>query len=301
MKNTRKNNIHHTTGDGIFKIFIYVYITIAFLVVLYPLVYVLSASFSSVNAVVSGRVWLWPVDVSFDAYKAVFKSKNLLMGYKNSIIYTALGTTVNLLVTILAAYPLSRKDLKGRNLFTGVFAFTMLFSGGMIATYMVVNNLRLINTIWAIILPGAISVWNMIIMRTYFQSAIPNELYESASLDGCGDFKFLIMIVLPLSKTIIAVIAMYYAVGHWNSYFNPMLYLTDMKKYPLQMVLREILILGQMESDMIRAMNADQFRQGLGQLLKYSVIVVSSVPMLLVYACIQKYFVKGVMIGAIKG
>jgi multiple sugar transport system permease protein/putative aldouronate transport system permease protein len=154
---------------------------------------------------------------------------------------------------------------------------------------------------WALILPGSMSVWNMIIMRTYFQSSIPDELYESACLDGCSDGRFLLPIVLPLSKTILAVIAMFYAVGHWNNYFAPMLYLTDMKKYPLQLVLREILILGQMESDMMRAMDAERYRQGLWQILKYAVIVVSSVPMLIVYVFIQKYFIRGVMIGAIKG
>jgi len=280
---------------------IYGYVAVSFLVVLYPLLYVVSASFSSVNAVVSGRVWLWPVGLSTEAYKAVFRSQNLLRGYGNSILYTALGTTVNLVVTVLAAYPLSRTDLKGRRFFTGLFAFTMLFSGGMIATYIVVQGLGLLDTVWALVLPGAMSVWNMIIMRTFFQSSIPGELYEAASMDGCGDFRFLLTIVLPLSKAILAVVALYYAVDHWNGYFQPMLYLTDSHKYPLQMVLREILILGQMESDSILAMNAESFMQGAGQLLKFSVIVVSSVPMLIVYMFVQKYFVKGVMIGAIKG
>jgi len=301
MKQQNKNLIRLTTGDLLFKTFVFLYLSVSFVIVLYPLVYVVSASFSGMSAVVSGRVWLWIVDFTLEAYEYVFKSQNIMMGYRNSIIYTAVGTVFNVMITILAAYPLSRKDLKGRAAFTGFFAFTMLFSGGMIATYVVVSTVRLMDNMWALILPGSMSVWNMIIMRTYFQSSIPDELYESASLDGCSDGRFLITIVLPLSKTILAVIAMFYAVGHWNSYFSPMLYLRDMKKYPLQLVLREILILGQMESDMIRAMDAERFRQGLWQVLKYAVIVVSSVPMLIVYVCIQKYFIKGVMIGAIKG
>lgn len=297
----KKGLIRPTPGDRIFQVGVQLYLLVSFLLVAYPLIYILSASFSDVRAVTSGRVWLWPVDFSLEAYRTVFESKNIVSGYLNSLYYTALGTAVNVAMTLMAAYPLSRRDLKGRAGLSWLFSFTMLFSGGMIPGYMLVSKLDLINTVWALVLPGAISAWNMIIMRTYFQTSIPEELYEAASLDGCSDIRFLLRIVLPLSGPIVAVITLYYAVGHWNSYFNPMLYLTDAAKYPLQMVLREILILGQMESDMMRAMDAERFRQGLGQLLKYAVIVVSSVPVLIVYLFVQKHFVKGVMIGAIKG
>ena len=301
MNDVKNALIRQTAGDRIFKWFVYFYLSASFLIVLYPLVYVVSASFSDMNAVLSARVWLWPVDPTLEVYAYVFNSQNIINGYRNSIVYTAVGTAFNLAVTVLAAYPLSRKELKGRAVFTGFFAFTMLFSGGMIATYVVVSMTGLLNSMWALIIPASMSVWNMIIMRTYFQSSIPEELYESACLDGCDDGRYLLTIILPLSKTILAVVAMFYAVGHWNSYFSAMLYLRDMKKYPLQLVLREILILGQMESDMIRAMDAERARQGIWQVLKYAVIVVSSVPMLVVYGFIQKSFIKGVMIGAIKG
>lgn len=273
----------------------------AFLMVLYPLIYVVSASFSEPSTVTSGQLWLFPVKWSVRPYELVFKSRNLITGFCNSLIYTVAGTVVSLVVTVLAAYPLSRPDLKGKNLFILFFSFTMIFSGGMIPSYLVVQSLGLLNTMWSLILPGALSIWNMVIMRTYFQSTIPNELYEAACLDGCTDFKFLIRVVLPLSTTILSVIGIYYAIGYWNSYFTPMMYLTDMSKYPLQLILREILILGQMEQDATRAMLANEVSQGIGQVLKYSVIVVSTLPMILFYVLIQKNFVKGVMIGALKG
>lgn len=289
------------TSDLSFKLTTYVLLILGVLVVLYPLIYVVSASVSQPSTVTSGKLWLFPVDLSFRAYELVFQNQNLLRGFANSVLYTVVGTVINLIVTICAAYPLARKDLRGKKFFMAYFTFTMLFSGGMIASYMVVNKLHMLDTLWSLILPGALSVWNMVIMKTYFQSTIPEELYEAATLDGSSDFGFLLRIVLPLSTTVLGVIGIYYAIGHWNSYFTPMMYLTDMKKYPLQLILREILILGQIDQSSVKGMLSEEFSQGVGQLLKYAVIVVSSLPMILVYAFMQKFFVKGVMIGAIKG
>lgn len=290
-----------TGGDRIFMVFVYAFLTIWFLIVAYPLIYVISASFSSTRAVVSGQVWLFPVEPSLLGYETVFKTDAVLRGYANSLFYTVAGTAVNVIVTILAAYPLSRKTFYGRNLFMGLFTFTMLFSGGLIPIYLVVKTLGLLNTRWAMILPIAMSVWNMIIARTFFQSTIPDELYEAGEMDGCGDIRFLPLLVLPLSKPIIAVLILFYAVQHWNSYFHALIYLKDPELYPLQIVLRNILIINQMDTNMIADIDQLKRQQGLAELLKFSLIVVASVPMMLAYPFIQKYFVRGVMIGALKG
>lgn len=293
--------IRESGSDRLFNVMNYAMLTLTLLVVLYPLVYVVSASFSSSYAVLSGKVWLWPVDPSLDGYKAIFKNSNVLTGFKNTFIYTVAGTFVNIFMTVLAAYPLSRKDFRGRNVFMLLFVFTMMFSGGLIPTYLVVKNLQLIDTIWAMLIPTALSVWNVIIMRTYFQTTIPGELLEASQIDGCTDFRFLLRIVLPLSGPIIAVIALFYAVGHWNQYFNAMIYLKSPDLYPLQLILRDILVQNEVKIDMLGDVKSAAARQGLRELLKYSLIVVSSVPLLLVYPFVQKFFVKGVMIGSIKG
>lgn len=289
-----------TTGDKVFRAAVYVYLIVSFLLVFYPILYIVSASFSDVTAVTSGRVWLWPVQFSLDAYTAVFQSRNLMTGYTNSALYAVVGTVISVSVTIMGAYPLSRKDLVGRGVVTTFFAITMWFSGGMIPTYLLIKNLGLINTFWVMVLPG-VSVWNMILMRTYFTHNIPEELYESAALDGCRDGWFIVRVVLPLSTAIIAVIALYSVVGYWNSYFNALMYLTDYKRYPLQVFLRELLIMNQQDSDMLNVLSQSQVKMGLGQLLRFSTIVVSTAPVLLLYAFLQRFFVKGVMIGAIKG
>ncbi len=293
--------IKEASGDRLFDAINYIILSIVLLLVLYPLVYVVSASFSSTNAVLSGRVWLWPVEFSLDGYKAVFKNKMVLTGFLNTFIYTAIGTLVNVILSIMAAYPLSRKDFKGRNFFMLMLVFTMMFNGGLIPSYLVVKNLGMIDTIWSMVIPVALSVWNVIIMRTYFQVTLPSELLEAAQMDGCTDIKFLIRIVLPLSGPIIAVIALFYAVGHWNQYFNALIYLKSAKLYPLQLVLRDILIQNEVNIDMLGDAKTAAARQGLRELLKYSLIVVSSLPLLAVYPFIQKYFVKGVMLGSIKG
>lgn len=274
----------------------------ALLAVVYPLIYIFSASFSSAHAVSYGRVRLWPVEPSIEGYKAVFRHTMIMSGYANTILYTVAGTAVNVVMTILAAYPLSRKNLQGRNLIMFLFTFTMLFSGGLIPTYILIRNLGLLNNRLAMILPQAIGVWNLIITRTFFQQTIPSELHEAALMDGCSDIRFLGAVVLPLSKAIIAVLVLFYGVFHWNAFFDAFIYLSDTEKYPLQIVLREILVLNEMLGEMmdIDPELAEKLR-GLANLLKYSLIVVASVPVWLVYPFVQKQFVKGVMIGSIKG
>lgn len=238
---------------------------------------------------------------SLEGYIAVFKHHLLLNSFKNSIFYTVVGTLINVSVTITAAYALSRKDLFGKNLIMLLFVFTMFFNGGLIPTYILVQSLGILNTPWALWLPLAVSIWNLIIARAYFQATLPHELLEAAQMDGCNDFKFLFKIAMPLSGPIIAVISLFYAVGHWNQYFNALIYLNDPQLYPLQLVLREILILSQIDFDMITDEEAMMAIAGLGELLKYALIVVAAAPLMILYPFIQKYFVKGVMIGAIKG
>jgi multiple sugar transport system permease protein/putative aldouronate transport system permease protein len=279
----------------------YVILSLFLAAVLYPCIFIVSASFSSTEAVVSGRVWLWPVDPGLQGYRAVFENKAVWRGFLNSIYYTGVGTFCNVCLTVIAAYPLSRRDFVGRSVFMFLFVFTILFSGGMIPTYLLVKQLGMLNTVWAMILPSALSVFNVIITRTYFQTTIPNEMLEAAQMDGCSDIRFLRRIVLPLSGPILAVITLFYAVGHWNSYFNALLYLNDRSLFPLQLVLRGILIQNQIDPSMM--MNEEDLvaRQGLADLLKYSLIVVATVPVLVIYPFVQKHFVKGVMIGSVKG
>ncbi len=300
---TQRVDVKDTTGDRIFMFFNYLVLTALLVVVLYPLIYITSASFSDAVAVSSGRVWLWPVEPGLAGYEAIFKNKLLVSGFANSLFYTGVGTLINVVMTILAAYPLSRRDLPGRTFLTFLFFFTMLFSGGLIPTYLVVRDLGLLNTRWALLLPGALGVWNVLIMRTYFQVSIPPELYEAAQLDGANDFTYLGRIVLPLSGPIIAVVALFYAIGHWNAFFNALIYLTDKSLWPLQLVLREILVENQIDPTMLAGLDAREMarRQELRDLLKYSLIIVATVPLLLVYPFVQKHFVRGIMLGSVKG
>ncbi|MBW7456432.1 carbohydrate ABC transporter permease [Paenibacillus sepulcri] len=288
-------------GDRLFSIVNYVFLAFMALLVLYPLIYIVSASFSSSNAVISGRVWLWPVEPNLEGYKAIFKNSMITTGFTNSIIYTVAGTSINVILTVLAAYPLSRHDFVGRNYFMFLFVFTMMFTGGLIPTYLLVQDLGLTDTRWAMLLPTALSVWNMIITRTYFQTTLPTEMLEAAHLDGCSDLKFLWKIVIPLSGPILAVITLFYAVSQWNQYFNALIYLKDRDLYPLQIVLREILVQNQVDLNMLTDVEQAAQREGLRELLKYSLIVVSSAPLLLIYPFVQKFFVKGIMIGSLKG
>jgi putative aldouronate transport system permease protein len=293
--------IRDNASDRLFSLGTYLVLALFLVVLLYPLIYIVSASFSSGTAVVSGRVWLWPVDLSLDGYRAVFRDRAVVSGFLNSLFYTVVGTAVNVVLTLLAAYPLARKDLYGRGVFIVLFIVPLLFSGGLIPTYLVVKDVGLLNTRWALIIPTALAVWNVIITRTYFQITIPDELLEAAQLDGASDFAFFFRIVLPLSGPIIAVNALFYAVGHWNEYFNALLYLTNPALFPLQLVLREILVQNQVDLTMMTDVQQYLARQNLAALLKYSLIVVASVPMLAFYPFVQKYFVKGIMIGSLKG
>ncbi|MBJ6359938.1 carbohydrate ABC transporter permease [Paenibacillus sp. GCM10012307] len=288
-------------GDRLFTILNYVILSLFLITVLYPLIYILSASISDPSAVISGKVWLWPVGFSLDGYSAVFEHRLIWSGFRNSIYYTVFGTLINVVMTIMAAYPLARKDFYGRNLIMMLFVFTTMFSGGLIPSYLLVKDLGMLNSVWAMVLPGALSVWNVIITRTYFQSTIPDELLEAAQLDGCNDFSFVWRMVLPLSGPIIAVISLYYAVGHWNQFFSALIYLKKQSLYPLQIILRDILIQNDVDAMMLTDVDQAAKREALRQLLKFSLIVVSTFPLLVVYPFVQKYFVKGVMIGSLKG
>ena len=287
--------------DKIFHLIIILILTIFLLLVLYPCIYVLSASFSSGAAVQAGKVVLFPVDMSLEGYKTVFNTPNVWIGFKNSILYTVFGTALNIVLTMTAAYCLSRKDLPGRNGIMLFFTFTMFFNGGIITTYMVVRGLGLLNTPLSVILPVGINVYNLIVARTFIQSSIPGELLEAATIDGCSDIGYFIKIVLPLSKAIIAVLVLYYGVYHWNSYFNAMLYLHDKSIYPLTLFLREILMADQIDPSTVADPELQAKIAEAAGVIKYALIVVSMVPVMLVYPFIQKYFVKGVMIGSIKG
>jgi putative aldouronate transport system permease protein len=293
--------IGETRGDRIFTVCNYIFLSLLVLSVLYPLIYVLSASLSSTNAVASGRVWLFPVEFSLLGYKTIFEYSKIWTGYGNSLFYMVVGTTVNVVLTILAAYPLSRRDFYGRGIFMFLFVFTMMFNGGLIPNYLLVQDLGLLNSRWALIIPNALSVFNVIITMSFFKSTIPNELLESAQLDGCNDFKFLFKVVLPLSAPIIAVISLFYAVGHWNSYFSALIYLRDASLFPLQLILRDILVQNSVDPSMMGDATQLANKIGLQQLLKYSLIVVSSLPVLIAYPFVQRFFVKGVMIGSLKG
>jgi putative aldouronate transport system permease protein len=266
--------------------------------VLYPLIYIVSSSLSSPSAVSSGKVWLWPVDLSFEGYKAVLRNEQVLMGYANSLFYTACGTFISVALTIMIAYPLSKKTFVGRSTLMIFITFTMLFVGGLIPTYLVVKSLGLIDTRWALLIPNAIWVWQVIIARTFFQNSIPDELSEAADIDGCSDIRFIFSVILPLAKPIVAVLSLMYAVGQWNAYFDALIYLKSQSLYPLQLILRSILILGSSgnmdASEMIK-------QQQMAELMKYSLIVMASLPVLIIYPFVQRYFVQGMLIGSVKG
>lgn len=268
--------------------------------VLYPLLFVVKSSFSG-DVTGHNDYSLIVRNFTLGGYETVFEYKPVWTAYANSLLYMVLGTAINLAVTIACAYPLSRSDLPGRRGLTFLFIFTMYFSGGLIPSYLLNRSLGMVDTLWVMVIPNAMSVYNMIVTRTYFSTQIPDELREAAGLDGCGTLRFLWSIVLPLSGPIIAVIGLFYAVTHWNSYFHAMIYLTTRSKFPLQVVLRDLLIVNEsywLSSDVADAAVDFQSRAAL---MKYSLIVVASAPMMMLYPFIQKFFVKGVMIGAVKG
>ena len=295
------NKVGIPREDKIMYGIIYAVMAVLLVIVLYPLIYIVSSSFSSGSAVSAGKVLLWPVEFSTTGYEIIFSYKLVWSGYWNTIVITVVATAINLVLTIMAAYPLSRRDFYGRGVYMTLFMIIMFFHGGMIPNYILMTKLGLINSRWAIILSGAISVHNMIIMRTYFQNSIPYDLFEAARLDGITDWGYLFKIVLPLSKAIICVILLYYAVAHWNSYFNAMLYLRDRELYPLQMVLRDVLNASNIDLSQIDDAELLAQMTGAADLIKYALIVVSTVPILCAYPFVQKYFEKGVMIGSVKG
>lgn len=292
-------------GDIVFGVINYILLLAIMVITIYPLYFIIIASVSNAHSVALGEVWFWPKGFNLNAYIDVFKEKSIWTGYLNTIVYTGLGTLINLAVTIPCAYALAKKRLIGRNVIMGIFIFTMYFSGGMVPGYLLVKNLGMLDTIWAMIIPGAVSVYNMIITRTFFASSIPEELYEAAKIDGCSEFRAFFTIALPLSAAIIAVMALYYGVGHWNEYFNALIYMSNQDKFPLQLVLRNILIMNQ-NINMTQSMTAEQAeymaqQAQLAEAMKYAVIFIASFPVLVAYPFVQKYFVKGVMIGAVKG
>lgn len=295
------NRIKEPFGDRIFNAINFGILSLFLITVLYPLIYIVSASLSSSDAILSGRVWLWPVDPTLAGYEAVFGYEKIVTGLGNSFYYTVFGTLISVVLTILAAYPLSRKDLVGKNGIMFLFVFTMLFNGGLIPNYLLVKELGMLDSRWAILIPSALSVWNMIITRTYFLMNISDELLEAAKIDGCNDFRFVWRIAIPLSAPLIAVITLFYAVGQWNQFFSALIFLKNPNLYPLQLIMRDILVQNQIDLEMINDVREAAAKAGLAELLKYALIIVSSLPVLVMYPFVQKYFVKGVMIGSLKG
>lgn len=286
--------------DRLFYIVCYAIAAVLTLIVLYPVIFIVSASFSNADRLVTGDVWLWPVEFDLKAYKSLFDYKNVWIGYGNTIFYTVVGTLINIVVTLICAYPLSRKNLRGRSVIMFMFTFTMLFDAGMIPNYILVKNLGLIGSRWAVILPKALNVYNMIVCRTFIQSNVPDELWESAQIDGCSNTQFFFRMVLPLIKPIIAVLALWYGVSHWNSYFSAFMYLKDTDMYPLQLFLKEILVQSARLGETSDFTNVAQ-GANLAVAIKYAVIVVSSAPLMCLYPFVQKHFRHGVLVGSVKG
>jgi multiple sugar transport system permease protein/putative aldouronate transport system permease protein len=305
-----RHKIRNTGIDRIYQAIVFFFLAFFVLTIAYPLIYVVSASFSSPRALMNGRVFLLPVDPGLQGYQAVFRNQNVLRGYLNTVLYAIVGTALTITITLMGAYVLSRKEFPLKVPVTVFFMITMFFSGGLIPTYVLMSRLKMVNTIWALTVPGAFSFWSAIVARTFIKSTIPEELFEATSLDGGNYFDYLFRIILPLSAPVIAVLALNSMVGHWNSYFSALIYIHDTNKFPLQIVLRSILIenttsmVGGSTDIAFAATNdpvAAMEKLYLSELLKYSLIVVSAAPLLIVYPFLQRFFVKGVMIGSLKG
>jgi putative aldouronate transport system permease protein len=294
-----RTKIRESAGDRILVIAIYIILSLVLIVVLYPLIYIVSSSISSPAAVVSGKVWLWPVDLSFKGFQTILKTPLIMTGYGNSLFYMSAGTLISVTMTVMLAYPLSRNTFFGRKGILMLVMFTMLFGGGLIPTYLVVKELGMIDSRWALLIPNAIWVWQVIIARSFFQTAIPSELVEASEIDGCSDWRFLASVVIPLSKPILAVLVLMYAVGQWNAYFDALIYLKSDKLYPLQLVLRSIII--QNNSAGAMDISVQVQRAQLAELLKYALIVVATLPVLIIYPFVQRYFVQGMLVGSVKG
>ena len=297
---THKNKVQRTRGDKIFNFFLYLVTGILTLIALYPMYFIIIASFSSPAAVANGNVVLFPVNPTFSGYAKLMGYTSIWIGYRNTIAYTILGTLVILAVNLPAAYALSRKDLVGRRLINLIFIVPMFFSGGLIPTYMIVKDFGLVDNFWVMIIPFSVITYYVIVARTFFSNSLPDGIWEAAQIDGCGNLRFFFSFVLPLSKAIIAVIALWAAVGIWNQYFNALIYIRSDNLQPLQIILRAILINNQSMASMTTGSAAQEARE-LAELIKYAVIVVSSAPIMCMYPFVQKYFNQGVMIGAMKG
>lgn len=286
-------------SDKIFYLFIYVFLGFLALVILYPLYFIIIASISDPDAVLGGDVILFPVGITLSGFEAILHRSDVWLGYLNTIIYTALTVVLSLVVTVPAGWALSRKQLLGKKFFMIYFIIPMFFGGGLIPFYNVMSQLNLINTPWAVILPSILSVWNLFMTRTFFESSIPDGLVEAARIDGASEFRIFFSLVLPLSRAILAVMALYYAVGQWNSYFNAMIFLQDENLYPLQLILREILIASETTTGGSGETILEQYR--LANQIKYVSVIVSSAPVIMLYPFVQKYFAQGAMIGSLKG
>lgn len=293
--------IKNPMEDRILYFVVYTVIILFLLVILYPIIFIISASFSEGSEVQLGRVYLWPVKPTLEGYRAVFSHRNIMTGYRNTILYTLGGTLINVVVTVLCAYPLSRRDMPIRGFFVFLFVFTMFFGGGLIPTYLLVNSLGMVYTFWALLIPGAMSVYNMIITRTFFQNGVPHELLEASQIDGCSDARYFFSILLPLSQAVISVISLYYAVAHWNSYFSALIYIRDKQLQPLQLILRSILLSTRVSLNEFEDPDLLEGKIGLEFLVKFALIVVSSAPIMCLYPFVQKFFAKGVMLGSVKG
>lgn len=290
-------------SDKGFDVLNKIFVLLITLVIIYPLIFVVSASISDPTAVSSGEMWLWPVNITLDGYKLVFQNDEIWLGYRNTIIYTIIGTAIHLFVLLPCAYALSRKEVKGKKIIMWFILFTMLFNGGLIPTYLVVSSLGMLNTIWAIVIPNVVGAWSILVARAFFQQSIPDQLVEASKIDGATDFYIFRKIVLPLSMPIIAVMALFHAVSLWNQYFSALIYLKDAKLFPLQLILRQILVFNEMGTEMISGAGAagsyaDKVQTA--EIVKYAVIVVSSLPLLIAYPFLQRFFVKGVLIGSVK-
>lgn len=300
-----ERRIGRCRSDVIYDTILFILLSLVFLVVAYPLYFVIISSVSDPIAVSNGEVTFYPIGFTLDGYREVFKTNTVVRGFLNSLLYTVCGVSVNLLVTLPTGYALSRKDFALKKFVTFFYMLTMFIGGGMMPTYLIVKQTGLLNSMWALIIPGAMGVYNMIVAKTFFSTNIPLELMEAARLDGCGNTRFFFHIVLPLSGAITAILVLYYGQGHWNSYFSALLYINDREKWPLQLELRNILLLNSntMTKEFItEEMRKEQARrEALANMMKYSLIIISSIPMLIVYPFVQKHFVKGVMIGSVKG
>ena len=303
MKKTHSIKVGEAKADRIFNKVNTIFLILLLLIIFYPIYFVIIASISDANLVNAGKVLLWPKGITIAGYKKVLANAAVLRGAKNTVIYTALGTTLSVFLTMMGAYAMTVK-FPGRKYIMGMMIFTMFFSGGLIPTYFLIRSLNLLDTMWAMILPGAISIYNLIIARTFIKTTIPKELFESAQIDGCSRTRFLLSIVFPLSGALVAILALYYGVGHWNSYFAAIVYLTDRSLYPLQLVMREILILNKLASSDMMSISDTEGTASLQQVadsMKYALIIITSLPVMLAYPFVQKYFVKGIMIGSVKG